>query len=423
LCHCGCRRRSRVGAGHEGAREEEYEDEEEEREGEGEGGSSKHGPTRPAEGDLVKPGPLLGRALGNAWYKRRMRAAAFVRAMKLLAVLLAVSACQATSPPPPPQPQTITVSPLSPVPPVSPLAVVKVDERRPDAAPASPGSGLASYVLDAIPADIPHPLDINFENKIHLVGFGIEPASARPGHSLKLTFYWRCDDPLADAGWQAFTHIADEGRSKVDNLDFAGPLRQMQDGHQALGPGRWEMGKFYVDEQTYTVPADVKGPLSVMVGIWKATARLLILSGPNDGDNRAIVTKVQVASSTDPPAVPVDVARPPAKAQRTASGLAYRVLIPGTGTEHPTPTSLVTVDYTGWTPDGKMFDSSVVRGQPANFRLSSVIKGWTEGVQLMTRGEKARFWIPGNLAYGDAPGRPGMPMGMLVFDVELLEIR
>ncbi len=66
-----------------------------------------------------------------------------------------------------------------------------------------------------------------------------------------------------------------------------------------------------------------------------------------------------------------------------------------------------------------MFDSSVTRGRPATFPLGGVIAGWTEGVQLMVVGEKRRFWIPEDLAYG---GRPGAPQGMLVFDVELLEI-
>ncbi len=77
--------------------------------------------------------------------------------------------------------------------------------------------------------------------------------------------------------------------------------------------------------------------------------------------------------------------------------------------------------YTGWTTAGKMFDSSVLRGQPATFPLNRVIKGWTEGVQLMVEGEKTRFWIPAELAYGTNP-RPGAPSGMLVFDVELLKI-
>jgi FKBP-type peptidyl-prolyl cis-trans isomerase len=119
---------------------------------------------------------------------------------------------------------------------------------------------------------------------------------------------------------------------------------------------------------------------------------------------------------------PPDVEKPPADAQKTKSGLASRVLQPGTGTAHPTSSSTVTVNYTGWTTDGKMFDSSVVRGTPATFQLNQVISGWTEGVQLMVEGEKRRFWIPGNLAY-DNVNRPGVPKGMLVFDVELLKVQ
>jgi peptidylprolyl isomerase len=133
------------------------------------------------------------------------------------------------------------------------------------------------------------------------------------------------------------------------------------------------------------------------------------------------------AASTPPPEpktlpAPDDVGAPPADAKKTSSGLAIKVLKPGTGKDHPTADDKVKVDYTGWTTDGKMFDSSVTRGEPASFRVSGVIKGWTEGLQLMTVGEKARFWIPGKLAYGDTPAQPGMPAGMLVFDVELLDI-
>jgi FKBP-type peptidyl-prolyl cis-trans isomerase len=124
-----------------------------------------------------------------------------------------------------------------------------------------------------------------------------------------------------------------------------------------------------------------------------------------------------------PPPVPEDVKAAPASAKKTASGLAYRVLTPGSGTSHPSPTSNVVVHYSGWTPDGKMFDSSVVRGQPARFRLDNVIKGWTEGVELMTKGEKARFWLPADLAYGDKPTRPGAPAGRLVFDIELIDFQ
>jgi FKBP-type peptidyl-prolyl cis-trans isomerase len=121
-----------------------------------------------------------------------------------------------------------------------------------------------------------------------------------------------------------------------------------------------------------------------------------------------------------PPEVPADVAAAPADATKTASGLAYKVLKPGTGTQKPTATDMVEVHYSGWTTDGKMFDSSVTRGKPTSFPLNRVIKGWTEGLQLMTVGEKTRFWIPVELAYENKPGKPA---GMLVFDVELLAIK
>jgi len=145
--------------------------------------------------------------------------------------------------------------------------------------------------------------------------------------------------------------------------------------------------------------------------------------GAPSGDLVFDVELLEITPAPKPPPVPDDVKAAPASAKKTASGLAYRVLTPGTGTDHPKETSNVTVNYTGWTPDGKMFDSSVTRGQPARFRLSNVIKGWTEGVQLMTKGEKVRFWIPGSLAYGDKPTRPGAPAGMLVFDVELIDFQ
>ncbi|MFL6194225.1 MAG: FKBP-type peptidyl-prolyl cis-trans isomerase [Thermoanaerobaculia bacterium] len=123
--------------------------------------------------------------------------------------------------------------------------------------------------------------------------------------------------------------------------------------------------------------------------------------------------------AAEPIPAPADVAAPPADAQVTASGLASKILQPGTGTEHPVPSDLVKVHYTGWTTDGKMFDSSVQRGRPTVFPVEKVIAGWTEGLQLMVAGEKRRLWIPAKLAY---EGKPDRPQGMLVFDVELLEI-
>ena len=133
-----------------------------------------------------------------------------------------------------------------------------------------------------------------------------------------------------------------------------------------------------------------------------------------------VVFDIELLDTRLAPAVaPPDVAAPPADAKRTASGLAYKVLKPGTGTRSPSASERVTVHYTGWTTDGKMFDSSVARGMPATLALDDVIRGWTEGMQLMVEGERTRFWIPQNLAY---KGEPGSPRGMLVFDIDLIKI-
>lgn len=126
------------------------------------------------------------------------------------------------------------------------------------------------------------------------------------------------------------------------------------------------------------------------------------------------------ATESNPTATPSDVAAPPADAIKTASGLASKVLRPGDGAIKPSATSTVEVHYAGWTTDGKLFDSSYNRGKTISFPLNRVIPGWTEGVQLMVVGEKRRLWIPENLAYG---GAPGAPKGMLVFDVELINIK
>lgn len=137
-------------------------------------------------------------------------------------------------------------------------------------------------------------------------------------------------------------------------------------------------------------------------------------------DGEMFVVDSQLIDVVHPPITPADVALPPADATTTASGLAYKILRPGTGTAHPGRRTIVIVDYSGWTTDGQRFDSSVLRGEPAEFSLDAVIPGWMEGLQLMTEGEQARFWIPERLAY---KGKRGMPAGMLVFDVELVKIK
>ena len=128
-----------------------------------------------------------------------------------------------------------------------------------------------------------------------------------------------------------------------------------------------------------------------------------------------------IEKAPEPPKVPEDVAAIPESAEVRDSGLASRRLSDGTGSTHPTKADMVTVHYSGWTTDGEMFDSSVMRGSPATFGLGQVIPGWTEGVQLMVEGEKRRFWIPAKLAYGENP-QGGAPAGTLVFDVDLIKI-
>lgn len=108
----------------------------------------------------------------------------------------------------------------------------------------------------------------------------------------------------------------------------------------------------------------------------------------------------------------------------TATGLQYEVLTAGTGSASPSATDNVTVHYKGTTLDGKEFDSSYSRGEPATFPLNRVIAGWTEGVQLMKEGAKYRFYIPSELAYGaQGAGRAIGPNAALIFDVELIKIQ
>jgi FKBP-type peptidyl-prolyl cis-trans isomerase len=133
------------------------------------------------------------------------------------------------------------------------------------------------------------------------------------------------------------------------------------------------------------------------------------------------VELISIKAAPKPPPVPEDVKAAPADAEKTESGLASKVLTKGIGDTHPKATDNVSVHYSGWTTDGNLFDSSVVRGQVVTFPLNRVIPGWSEGVQLMVEGEKRRFWIPAELAYGKNPP-PGAPAGTLVFDVELIKI-
>lgn len=117
---------------------------------------------------------------------------------------------------------------------------------------------------------------------------------------------------------------------------------------------------------------------------------------------------------------PADVAAPPAEAIKSPSGLVSRIANPGTGTETPQETDFVTVHYTGWTSEGRLFDSSHARSMPSLFALNRVMAGWRECVLMMTMGETRRCWVPQDLAF---KGQPGRPAGTVVFDIELLDVR
>lgn len=106
----------------------------------------------------------------------------------------------------------------------------------------------------------------------------------------------------------------------------------------------------------------------------------------------------------------------------TDSGLQYQVLNAVESDERPIASDTVLVHYHGTLPDGSVFDSSVNRGAPISFGLNQVIKGWTEGLQLMTVGEKMRLFIPSELAYGDRATGSIPAYSVLIFDVELLAI-
>ena len=108
--------------------------------------------------------------------------------------------------------------------------------------------------------------------------------------------------------------------------------------------------------------------------------------------------------------------------QETDSGLQYLVLEAGQGTESPGPKTKVSAHYHGTLIDGTVFDSSVERGQPLDFGLNQVIRGWTEGLQLMVEGQKVRLFVPSKLGYGSRPAGSIPGGSVLIFDVELITI-
>lgn len=153
------------------------------------------------------------------------------------------------------------------------------------------------------------------------------------------------------------------------------------------------------------------------------TATVTVQSSESGGkipEGESYEIETELLEVIEGPETPADLTEPPADAERTRSGLAHKILRAGTGDKKPKRRSVVHVNYSGWTTDGRLFDSTILRGHPAEFRLDSVIDGWTEGLQLMTEGEVRRFWIPAKLAYERQLDKP---QGMLVFDIELIAVK
>jgi FKBP-type peptidyl-prolyl cis-trans isomerase len=126
-----------------------------------------------------------------------------------------------------------------------------------------------------------------------------------------------------------------------------------------------------------------------------------------------------IAKGHAPPKAPADLAAPPANASKSPKGVSYRVLAKGKGAK-PGPQDTVRVNFTGWTADGRIFDSSEIKGEPTEFALGGSIVGLQDVIPLLSVGDKARLWIPEGLAYKGAPGKP---QGLLVYDLELVDTK
>ena len=183
-----------------------------------------------------------------------------------------------------------------------------------------------------------------------------------------------------------------------------------------------------------SIPANLASVMSVsrMMPGWQETVEMMLvgeqrrcwipstIGGGKIPAGTTYVIDTELVDIIHGPKTPEDVADVPDDAERSKSGLAWRVLREGRGGRHPGRRTVVRVNYSGWTPDGRLFDSSILHGQSSEFSLDKVIAGWTEGLQMMTEGEERRFWVPAKLAYADDPSKP---QGMMVFDIELVAIR
>jgi hypothetical protein len=190
-----------------------------------------------------------------------------------------------------------------------------------------PPADVKQYIVDAVPADITK-LDINFDDKLTLVGVKIEPADEviEPGKKVKLSYYWRVDKQV-DAGWKLFTHVYDASGERLMNIDNVGPLRRWRRNNQSWPPPRWLAGKVYVDTQSFTMPRKVKtSTIQIATGLWRDDQRLAIKSGPSLKDNRALVATLKTTAEGQAPATPKgDTKAPRIDVVKLKAGLTPRI--------------------------------------------------------------------------------------------------
>eukprot|EP00931_Biecheleriopsis_adriatica_P072693 TRINITY_DN47110_c0_g1_i1.p2 TRINITY_DN47110_c0_g1~~TRINITY_DN47110_c0_g1_i1.p2 ORF type:complete len:344 (+),score=55.14 TRINITY_DN47110_c0_g1_i1:24-1034(+) len=203
-------------------------------------------------------------------------------------------------------------------------------------------------------------------------------------------------------GYEMNGHVFDSSAGRGGSVRFKvhQVIRGWTEGLQSMCPG--EVFRFWIPS-ALAFGAEGKG-------------------GPR-GDLCLDVKLNSIARGVTPRPTPADVTGPPADAEVTKTGLATKVLEAGTGTKTARDATKVTVEYTGWTTTGELFESNIIRrgkDEPATFKQQEVPKGWWEGVQLMTVNETRRLWVPSKLAYGDRR-TDGGPSGLLTFDVKLID--
>ncbi len=172
---------------------------------------------------------------------------------------------------------------------------------------------LKKFVLDKLPDDVTHKVNIVYDGKLTLAGYKIEPEGViKAGQRVKMTMYWHVDKAVGQDGWNLFTHVLDGSGERILNIDNVGPLREWRDTRQILWPSAWEAGKVYVDEQTFDLPNNVKTEkIQVVVGVWKDNDRMKITAGPHDRENRGIVANLTTSMKGGPSAEPPPNTRVP----------------------------------------------------------------------------------------------------------------